>query len=208
MKKSLKIILTAIAVLLVIFFSLDIRSLDGNPDLRNANAFEVEEFSGQVWERLPAVVAENALETGLLILNLNEDANRTFLNHGKKLGISKTWYFLTYGEGTMIQSDGVTATVRLDDQTTIELATLYLFGNAIRESSGLVDISDFLNMMDFNQVSVHLNNIARKEVVDPFLTKAAVGQRIIYSGALEVSENSLPIEKPVIIPISISVEHE
>ena len=48
------------------------------------------------------------------------------------------------------------------------LATEFVYGNAIRDASGLVDIKDFTNTMDLNSISEELNKTVRATVLPSF----------------------------------------
>ena len=86
------------------------------------------------------------------------------------------------------------------------LETVNLFGNAIRDASGLIDVSDFPNTMEFNTVSVEINRIVRENIAGPALEHAAVGKTVRFTGAAEVSEDDPSIRPLHIIPIEIRME--
>ena len=57
-----------------------------------------------------------------------------------------------------------------DDTTTFvrTIATEFIFGNAVRDATGLININEFKNTMDFNNVSAELNRIIREKVLPQF----------------------------------------
>ena len=68
---------------------------------------------------------------------------------------------------------------------TAKLATEFIYGNAIRDASGLVDVKDFPNTMDLNNISEELNKMVRKTVLPPFKTAVKKGDKIIVTGAMK-----------------------
>jgi predicted lipoprotein len=98
-------------------------------------------------------------------------------------------------------------TVLTGDNIRILLETVYIFGNAIREGSGLVNIDDFLNMMDFNMVSVYLNQKARADVIDPFRTMTEPGMRLEFAGAVEINRLKMPTGPLRVIPVQIKLDY-
>ncbi len=76
----------------------------------------------------------------------------------------------------------------------IKLATEFIYGNAIRDASGLVDVKDFPNTMDLNNISEELNKMVRKTVLPPFKTAVKKGDKIIVTGAIEIKKATYKME--------------
>jgi predicted lipoprotein len=83
-----------------------------------------------------------------------------------------------------------------------------VYGNAVRDASGLIDINEFTNTTDLNNVSAEINNIIRKEVLPPFMAKMKKGDVISFYGAIELNKEHLKTDKIEIIPISLSIPNK
>jgi predicted lipoprotein len=108
---------------------------------------------------LPDAVEINQL---LSLLQINKE--QTFEKYGHALGIGNIRYFLVKGEGqvTSINENDVIVLAKADsNQKSIRIATEFVFGNAIRDASGRIDINEFANTMDFNNVSEEIKKIVR-----------------------------------------------
>jgi predicted lipoprotein len=46
----------------------------------------------------------------------------------------------------------------------LEIDTKFIFGNAIRDASGLVKLTDFKTTAEFNKISESLNTIIREKL--------------------------------------------
>ena len=84
----------------------------------------------------------------------------------------------------------------------VRLSTGLLFGNTVRDATGLLDVSEFPNSQDFNTVSAELNHLVETEVLPALLSGAAIGQRIRFAGCIELEEGPAPKVLPV-IPIKV-----
>ena len=204
-KKTVNYIAGALLVAAVIVLSLDIHSLDSERRRPVSEAFDVEEYVEHLWEnQLPGRLAE-APELPYLLELLREDPDEAFDNYSHKLGISSTYYFYVSGSGVVDGISEETVVVTVNETTTIEFETTYVFGNAVRDGSGLVDINEFLNMMDFNMVSVYLNRKVKSEVIEPFMEDLQPGTRVSFTGATEINRlQDLP-DPLRLIPIQILV---
>jgi predicted lipoprotein len=206
-KKILKYLAVILAILLVIFLSLDIHRLDSARARPAAEVFKAETFVGVFWEEhLPARLDE-AVPAGRLFRMLEEDPDHAFENYSHKLGISNTHYFFIRGEGIVNNVGEEYITVGLDDNKNVELETVFIFGNAVRDGSGLVNIDDFENMMDFNLVSVYINRKVKREVADPLRDKASEGMRISFTGAAEINRLDIQTDRLKIIPLKTELDY-
>lgn len=204
-KRAIKIIAVFIGIILLIFLSLDIHRLDRERRRPVSEVFKVEEYVADLWDnQLPAVISD-AVELPYLITLLEDNPEEAFDNYSRKLGISNTHYFYFSASGTVETIDEETVLVIANDNVPVELETLYVFGNAIRDGSGLVDIDEFLNMMDFNMVSVYLNRKVKSEVTDPFRREVQSGNVVSFTGAAEIDRREGLPERFKVIPIQITI---
>ncbi len=86
--------------------------------------------------------------------------------------------------------------------TELKIATGFIFGNAVREGSGKVNIDDFLNMTDFNNVSIAINKMVKENVASVLKRSASPGMKLEFAGAFELNEENISIEDLRVIPVS------
>jgi predicted lipoprotein len=92
--------------------------------------------------------------------------------------------------------------VAVDEKTKIQVATDFIFGNAIRDGSGIVNINEFLNMTDFNNVSVAINKMVKEKVVSRLKKSAKPGMILEFVGATEMNEENMDLNNIRGIPVS------
>lgn len=201
MKRTIPYILGIAAVLLLIYLSLDLQKLDAYLADRPSLSFDADEYARVVWEqKIPAVIRD-APDILTVMDLLQSDPEQAFDRMGRKLGISGTRYFMVKGEGIIDSVERESLRILLDGGFQIELATAFIFGNAIRDGSGVVNIDEFLNMTDFNMVSIALNKRVKEEVVPLLVRSARAGESIEFAGAFEMREDQPDIHSIRIIPV-------
>jgi len=205
MKKSIRYILGIVAVLLLVYFSLDIENLQEHQAKSSSLAFNPTDYAARFWdEELPQAI-DNAPDVVALFRNLEEDPELAFKEYGKKLGISHTSYFLMKGKGIIDAVDEEYLVVSVNERITLRIATEFIFGNAVRDDSGRVDINDFMNMTDFNNVSIAINNLVKERIVSRLKNVAVPGKQIDFAGAAELNEDQFRLDSLRIIPVKAIV---
>lgn len=208
MRNYLRPFIITLAILLVVYLSLDIHSLDSERRRPAAEVFDVETFVTDIWENQIPGIMHQAMDIPCLLDALTQNPEETFQLYSNVLGISNTHYFLVQGKGVITSVNEEAVTVAIQDTIMADIATVFIFGNTVREASGLVDISDFANMMDFNQVSVHLNRRIREELANPLRNQAQEGMAIHFTGATEINRLAELPPKLFIVPIHYQLHYE
>jgi predicted lipoprotein len=202
MKKTIKYGLGILTILMVIFFSFDKKKLDEYMAAEPMKNFDAVDYALDVWEKKMPLALKDAPEIQSLTEMLKTKPEQAFEQFGRKLGISKTWYFLTKGKGTVEAVGEEFLLVKIDEQFELQVATGFIFGNAVRDGSGVVNIDEFVNMTDFNNVSIAINNFVKEEVVPTLKNAAKRGMKIEFAGAFEIKESDININSIRIIPVS------
>lgn len=205
MSKILNYSIGILVVCLVAWFSLDIQNLEKHRAAMKPAIFNAANYASNFWnDSLPVCIA-NAPELGGLLKLLNENPQAAFEKYGRKLGISKTWYFMLKGKGTIEKVEDEFLVLAPDNQTRVELATDFIYGNSVRDGSGKVNINEFLNMTDFNAVSEAINKLVKEKVVSRLRKSAEVGQYLEFAGAIEVGSENIDLSAIRIIPVSVKI---
>lgn len=207
MKKPIQYILAILAVILVLYLSLDIEKLEAHKATDTGTEFNAAEYARNLWDSGILTASGNAPELNMLLGLLETDPESAYEEYGHKLGISSTWYFMASGEGIIEKLEEDDLMVALNEHRQIRIATGFIFGNAVRDGSGAVDINEFVNMTGFNNVSVELNNMVKQEVVPELKNSAQVGMKITFTGAFEFAEDSQDLEIRI-IPVSTQLVNE
>ena len=209
MKKTLTYIVGSIGILLIIFFSLKVENLQEHQAKAPTTIFDASEYANHFWtEKLPQRIAE-APDANLLLTKLNENPSMAFSTYGKKLGISKTYYFLFQGNGFIQAIHNEYLSVVLNNtQDTLHIATAFIFGNAVRDGSGSVNIDNFINMTDFNNVSIAINKLVKEKIVPRLKKSATIGKQIEFAGVAELRVDQAIPEILSIIPVKANISDE
>lgn len=202
MNKIVKYSIGVLAIVAVVYFSLDIQKLDKYKAAYTDVKFNAMEFAQQFWDNELKDCINNATDVNAAILQLEVNPEVAFEKYGHKLGISKTYYLILKGTGIIESVEEEYLLVRIDEKMQVEVATDFIFGNAIRDGSGKVDINQFVNMTDFNNVSVALNKLAKEKVVARLKKSAKAGMQIEFTGATEMNEDNIDVTKIRVIPIA------
>jgi len=166
--------------------------------------FDAAAFAQTFWnDALPAQLPE-AVNLSELIVQLESEPEQAFAAHSHALGIGNIRYFLVQGEGEVSSISENHVIIRFD-QGSVQLETEFVYGNAVRDAVGTIDISDFSNTMDLNRVSEEVNRIIRTEVIPPFREKVKEGDQLAFAGALELNQKFLQLEQVEIIPVSLKI---
>ncbi len=205
MKLKLKYSIGLIFLLMLIWFSIDIQNLEKHNATLKTENFNTTEYVARFWNDSLSSCIAKATKIEDLYQLLNENPQLAYEKQGKKLGISKTYYFFIKASGSILKIEDEFIILSINDKTEVKIATHFIYGNAVREASGKVNISEFLNMTDFNSVSVAINKLVKENVVKPLRKSAAVGQKIQIVGAMEINSEKVDLSEVRIIPVSFEI---
>lgn len=192
----------------VLYNSVYFEKLDARKKIEALQNFDSKAYVDQFWrERLPDAL-DRSTPVADVLSGLNIDILLTGEKFGRTLGLASTYYFLLHGEGRVLEitDDGVLLSLSPhQSESDIIIATNYIFGNAIRDASGLIDVSDFPNSMEFNTISRDINKFVTTEVVPSFYHKVMPGITLEFYGAAEVNKDEPELYPLKIIPIKVQV---
>lgn len=206
MKKLLKYGIGVIVVLLLAFNSVYFKKLS---DVKTSSSiFDAKAYARNYFDNKLIPSIKDAVEINQLLSLLQNNKDQTFDKYSHALGIGNIRYFLVKGEGQVISvnENDVSILAKADtNQTHLRIATEFVFGNAIRDASGKIDINEFANTMDFNNVSAEINKIVRAEVLPQFKANVKKGDTVQFAGAIELNKEHLNVEDIELMPVQLKI---
>ena len=214
MKRVCKYTLSVGILVFLLSQSVYFKDLKEVREQRRRGAFNAGEYAGGFWlNQLPEVL-EEAVDIKELIELFETNMPHAIERYGKTPGVSRVYAYLLKGEGTilLIDGDGMHVSVRephTDPDVVMETG-FYIPGNAVRDASGLVDVSSFSDTMKFNEIGSEINKIIIKEVIRPFLAKKpAAGRTVRFFGATQVAQDAVEedsLQLVRVIPIRLELK--
>ena len=207
MKKLVKYILILLLIVLVGYKSVYIKKLSAVKNTA-AGIFDAVAFTLKLWdEKLPPKL-DSAIDLKQLISAIKTNPPEAFLRYTNAIGIGNYRYGLVRvtGIASVINDDDINMEVANADTTLrLRLATEYIYGNAIRDASKLVDIRDFANTADLNNVSEQLNKKVRNSILPQFKKQVKQGDRIEATGAIEFNKEHIRFNDIELIPVRLKI---
>ena len=123
------------------------------------------------------------------------------------------WYFNVKGEGTVLAVDTSSRTGLLEiailpqdrrPNVSIQIGPVFR-GSALRDSTGLITFSSFVNQLQFADVADDLNSKANQTVLSPVDIKTLTGKKVQFVGSFEAETATLPPIQNV-VPVQLTVE--
>ena len=204
--KAVKYIIVIIAIAFVAYNSVYFKKLDEVKAAKAATTFDAPKYTQIFWDTKLMPNLNKAIDITKLTAMLSTDSRKTFDNYSHALGIGNIRYFLVSGKGSIASINEDDFAIALDSSNQmITLVTEYVFGNAVRDATGLININEFSNTMDFNNVSAELNKIIRQKVLPSFMQQAKKGDKIEFVGAIELNKEHLDLSHIEVIPVEIKI---
>jgi predicted lipoprotein len=195
MKKVCKYAVAASIIAFLVYHSIYFENLEDIKEQRQRETFNAAEYARNFWVNQLFGVLDQAVEVKELIELFNTNMNEAVRRYGKAPGVSRSYAYLIRGHGKIltIAEDFLEVSIR-DPQTNPDIkitSGFYIPGNAVRDASGLINVSDFSDTMKFNEISGEINKIVAREVIRPFLEeKPKVGKTIKFFGATQVTQDA------------------
>jgi predicted lipoprotein len=189
-RKIVKYLLLVIIVGLLAYNSVYIKKLS-EVQAKEPVAFNAAAFVEQLWlfklpARLDSAVTFDALQSAL-----KANSALAFDTYFNSMSIGNIRYGLVKVSGKVlsVNEDDITVLIGSnDDRQPVKVATEYIYGNAIRDASKLVDIKDFVNTTDLNNISEALNKKVRTTVLPVFKGTVQKADSITCIGAIELNQ--------------------
>lgn len=204
MKRVFKYLLLVLAIVLAGYNSIYFKKL--STVKKTTAGFDATAYSKKLWEeKLPAKL-DSAIELTSLIRAVEADPANAFANHSNSLGIGNYRYALvkTNATAAIINEDEIVLQIaHADSLLNARLATEFIYGNAIRDASGLVDIKDFTNTGDLNSISEELNKTVRSTLLPSFKKQIKQGDQIELVAAVELNKAHISFHDLELIPVRL-----
>jgi predicted lipoprotein len=206
MRKLLKYTVEILLSIVIAYNSVYFRRL--SEVKASSTSFDAKTYAKKYFNNKLIPSLDDAVEINQLVSLLQNNKEQTFEKYSHALGIGNIRYFLIKGEGQVmsINENNVSVLAKADtNQKLLRIATEFVFGNAIRDASGKIDINEFSNTIDFNNVSAEINKIVRTKVLPPFKGTVKKGDTVQFAGAIELNKEHLNMEDIEVIPVQLKI---
>ncbi len=207
MKKIIKYLLILLAIAVVGYKSVYFKKLS-KVKKAATEKFDAAAFAKKLWdEKLPAKL-DSAVDLSILIKEVAADKETGLKKYSNALAIGNYRYALikTRAVVSEVKEDEIFLQLTLPDSViNAVLATEYIYGNAIRDASGLVDIKDFPNTTELNGISEGLNKIVRTALLPAFKSTVKKGDKIDITAAIELNKEHIKWSGLELIPLRLQI---
>lgn len=147
-------------------------------------AFDPVAFVARFWSEQLQPAAGRAAALAPILAELRRDPAAAVQQHARSADLGGTAYFFSRGSGrvTAVEKSQVVVAVDGAEGGTIAIRTGPIFGNAVRDGCGLLEVNRVPGLAEFNAVSAELNRLVEERVLPPLRHAAKVGGRITFAG--------------------------
>ncbi|PRY49484.1 putative lipoprotein DUF2291 [Arcticibacter pallidicorallinus] len=206
--KILKYIIAAAALLFISYHSVYFEKLSDVRRAESGDNTDMEAYTRDFWENKLPLSMDKAIDIKDLVTRVKADPEETFAAYAHALGIGDLQYFMVKGEGqtTMIADNQVELLILgRDGNFKLRIETELVYGNSVRDASGLLNMNAFKNTSEFNEVSAGLNKIIRKEILPPFRKEVKEGDVVRFIGAVELNRRFLKLDDLEVTPVQLEI---
>jgi len=170
-----------------------------------ATAFDAGSFVETFWTDQLLESADKAVDAGELLAAFEADPADAVQRYGHRLGLSGASSYFVSGSGHIIAVDDRAVSIALDggDMAAVLIETGPLFGNAVRDGSGMLDVSDFPNSQDFNALSSEINRRVEERVFPGLKQKADIGVLVKFVGGVEIADVEKRFSPLKLVPVVV-----
>lgn len=208
MKKFLPaiVVLVVAGALGTLFPPFHIRSLKAVRGAQESRQFNPAEFAATFWSGKLLPATEQAAEAATVLEKINSDPQAVRKQFGRTVGVGSSYFLFLRGAGRIVSVDADSVGLSLKPQgsepeVVIELG--FVFGNAVRDATGLLNPSSFPNAQEFNDISAALNSLVETNVLPQLQQIAKVGGRIHFVGCAEVDDEDQDLKPLKLVPIVV-----
>jgi predicted lipoprotein len=172
----------------------------------DTGAVDVPGFAERFWNAKLVSPGVPPVEAHPLVAALVQDPALAAEKYGRRAGVGGKTFFLVSGAGRVAAVDhtGVWIDVRGAADPRVLLLTGPVFGNALRDVTGLLNLTDY-SSVDFNSLSAALNHLCETRA-QPALHRVGVGASISFLAAGEIDDASQAEPVLRLAPIRVEVQ--
>ncbi|MDQ8179352.1 DUF2291 family protein [Pelagicoccus sp. SDUM812005] len=181
-----------LAILWLVLPPFRIVSLDENGKLpsngKGDAAFDAGEFADRFWEETLVSSMDSATPLSDLLEAIDADLASAKRSYGEQKGEGAPVYFYAGGEGTVVEIKGRRATLQAHGARVNLLIAPPVFGNTVRDGTGLLSVNELPGLEEFNAVSAALNKKVELEVMSVLKDSLSQGVKVRFVGCSKVPE--------------------
>lgn len=172
-----------------------------------AAVFNPSAFADDFWNKQLQPSLTNAVNAEVLLQAIQSDAAAARRRYSHSLGLGDGYTYFLSGKGRVltVTDDEITLTVTGSATPEISLQVGLLFGNSVRDGTGLLNVNAFPNSQDFNAISEALNHIVETRVLPSLRSQAKVGAIVSFIGCAEVNDESIDLQPLKVVPVQAHV---
>ena len=201
--------LVVVAVLCWAFPPFHVRSLKKVRAAQAGAQFNPTNFVAGFWSDKLLPATGHAAEASRIVETIAHSPKQVRKEFGRSVGIGSTYYLFLRGTGRVVSVSDDSIGLSLEnrgDTVDISVALGPVFGNAVRDGTGLLNPSDYPNAQDYNSISSALDHIVETKVLPEFQAIAKVGVRVQFAGCAEVEDEDLDLKPLNLVPIYVKPE--
>ncbi len=175
----------------------------------DGGAFNAKTYVEKNWDAKVIPVMQTApIDVGTILAAIAKDPDAAGKQYGRRAGEGQPWTYLVKGEGTVTAVDvasrhgTATVEVTVDGKPTDVVLQIgpVIFGTAIRDGMPFISFGEFVNQIDYAEVSRALNDKATAGLAKKMAD--AKGKTVSFAGAATAPSGSAPL---TVTPVLLSV---
>ena len=174
-----------------------------------AATFNATQFAETFWTNQLLASLDKTVKADVLFSAIQNDAASAKKKFSRNVGLSEACFYFVSGIGRVVAVSDDEVSLAVTDGSTnaeVSLQTGLIFGNALRDGTGLLNASDYPNSQDFNDISAALNHLVETRVLPKLREQAKVGAKISFVGCAEVDDESTDLKPLKVIPIQTELK--
>ncbi len=170
-------------------------------------AFDPVAVAAKLWLVEFPAAAQRAKPVNEVAAAVRADALAARQQHAAASGLGTAYYFVR-GSGQVVSQDRNYVRVALDlpTRTVVALRIGPVFGNTVRDGSGLLDVNRVPGLQEFNALAAELNALVEKTVLPALRSKVAVGSTVVFAGCAEAPEAAPTGVDPLLVIVPVMAE--
>lgn len=186
-----------------LFHVVPLEQAEAESTAAKANEFEPAAFVESFWADQLIPAKSNAVDASMLLAAIRDDRAAAKNAHGHSVGLSNSYFYFVTGTGRVVDMQKNTIGLAIEDgvdDVQVSLNIGPIFGNVVRDGTGLLDLNDFSNSRQFNKISTEINERIEADVLPSLREAATIGATIQFTGCAQINDHESDLNPMVVIP--------